>query len=495
MNRKKIKQRRKVLNIRAIAYQAMARYGFHAHFPAEVLAEAERFGRGREKNSTDIQDLRGLLWSSIDNAESQDLDQIEYCERGPQGEIRVMVAIADVDETVAKDSPTDQHAAHNATSVYAGVMAFPMIPERFCYDQTSLKSGENRPAVVMDYSVAADGRVRFNDVYRALVQNKAKLVYEPVGDWLEGLDLVPEAVEKTPGLKEQVLLQDEAAARLKEFRMEKGALELDTIEAKPVMRAGAITDLVVQKKNRARYLIENFMIAANMTMNWFLDKNKVASIDRVLPVPDREQWEKVRRVAERLGEKFPLDPDARVLSQFLINRRRTDPKRFPDLSLSIVKLLGAGEYVCTQVGKMGSGHFGLAIQDYTHSTAPNRRYVDLIIQRLLKSIVTKEKIPYTHDDLSRLASWCTLQSKSAKKVERFMRKVAAAILLSDRVGEVFEGIVTGASIKGTYVRLLSPPVEGRVIRHFERMEIGDGVRVRLIYLDPENAYIDFEGVK
>ena len=474
----------------------MTSYGFYPKFPPAVMREAEQLPDGLAFSAlpADVRDLRALLWSSIDNAESQDLDQVEYCERGANDDIHVLVAIADVDHWVAKDSLTDAHAAHNATSVYTGVETFPMIPERMCHNLTSLKEGEDRLAVVLDYFVAADGQVRFNDVYRAVVQNKAKLIYESAGDWLEGRGPAPEAIKRVGQLKEQLFLQDEAANRLRQFRISKGALELDTIEASPLMNHEIITDLVIKKKNRARYLIENFMIAANTTMNWFLEKHNVPCIDRVLKTPLPQDWKKLQTIAKSFGETLSEIPDPLALSQFLIKRHGADPDHFPDLSLAVVKILGAGEYVRSDPGKTGQGHFGLAIQDYTHSTAPNRRYVDLIIQRLLKSVCAQKKIPYTMDKVTSTATWCTQQSQAAKKVERFMRKVAAAVLLMDRVGEVFEGIVTGASEKGIYVRVFNPPVEGRVIRKFDRMDVGERVRVRLINMDPERGYIDFEGV-
>ncbi|MDP2653302.1 MAG: RNB domain-containing ribonuclease [Candidatus Omnitrophota bacterium] len=482
------------IDLRVVARRAMAEYGFWSEFPAPVAHEVADL---KEKDpeavpNGKVRDLRDLLWSSIDNVDSKDLDQLEFCERRQNREIRVMVAIADVDGYVPKGCKTDDHARYNGTSVYTGVEVFPMLPDRLSADLSSLVPDGERFAVIVEYFVLKDGSVRSGDVFQARVSNKAKLVYESVGEWLEGAGPVPELAKSIPGLEEQLLLQDEASQRLHEFRMGNGALELETIEVTPVMKGDEVADLVLKKKNPARLIVENFMVAANSTMVRFLEKHDCPYIQRIVRTPER--WPRIRQIALELGEELPADPDSKALSDFLARQRHADLKHFPDLSLTIVKLIGAGEYVMAEPGRPKEGHFGLAVHDYTHSTAPNRRYVDLIVQRLIKAVLSGENMPYTKTELAEIAGWCTDRDKSSKKVERFMRKVAGAMLLRGKIGQEFDALVTGASDKGTYVRLLSPPVEGRVMRNEKGMEIGQSVRVKLIAMEPEKGYIDFEGV-
>lgn len=480
-------------DLSAIAHQVMGEYGFVVRFAPAVLKETQSLIKYEYSPASDpsVRDLRDVMWSSIDNIDSRDLDQIEYCERAQNREIRVWVAIADVDHYVPKGSLVDEHASHNGASVYTGVEIFPMLPERLCNDLSSLNPDVDRLAVVTEFFVLRDGDVRPGQIFRAIVRNKAKLVYEEIGEWLEGEQPLPEPVSKVEGLEEQLRLQDEAAERLHTFRVERGALELETIEPRTVMKDGTVADLVLVYKNRARYIIENFMIASNGAMVDFLTKNGRAHIHRVVRRPER--WPQIRDIAGSFGDELPEDPDALSLSEFLMRRRKADPDRFPDLSLTIIKLLGSGEYVMAEPGGVPFGHFGLAVHDYTHSTAPNRRYIDVVIQRLLKAVLAKERTPYGKGELESIAYKCTERDHAAKKVERFMRKVAAAVLLNGRIGEVFEGIVTGASFKGTYVRLFQPPVEGRVIRGEAGMHVGSKVRVRLTAMDIEKGFVDFEG--
>ncbi len=484
----------KHIDLHAIARDAMSRYGFLSQFPARVNEEVKAFNEEKilKTSRQEIKDLRSLLWSSIDNVDSLDLDQLEYCERGSNGEIMSKVAIAEVDLFVPKNSQTDGYASNNGNSVYTGIDTFPMLPERLSTDLTSLLPGRDRVAIVVEFAVLKDGSVRRGEVYRALVNNKAKLVYEQIGDWLESKGPFPEACRNIAGLEDQVRLQDEAAKRLRDFRMDKGALELESIEAKPVLKEEMVMGLVVLRENPARYIIENFMIAANGTTMDFLEKAGVPVIQRIVRVP--KNWEGIREVAVPFGVNLPFQPDPRSLSKFLLKRKAADPLHFPDLSLTVIKLLGPGEYTMLEPGKPPIGHFGLAVMDYTHSTAPNRRFVDLIIQRLVKAVIGGKPCPYTRKELIEHAAWCTDRDKAAKKVERFMQKVAAAVLLDGRIGEVFEGIVTGASEKGTYVRLLDPPVEGRVTRGGERMVVGQSVKVCLTGLDPYQGHIDLERV-
>jgi len=483
-----------LIDLSAIARRVMRSYDFWPEFPAKVRREVKKQTNPLEdfSSSESIADCRALLWSSIDNSDSRDLDQLEYCERAARREIRVLVAIADVDAFVGRDSLTDQHAAHNGTSVYTGVEIFPMLPERLCADLSSLNAGEDRLAVVVEFFVARDGEVRPGDVFRARVNNKAKLIYEEIGAWLENTGPLPEPAAQVPGLVEQLRLQDEAANRLHQYRLGRGALELETIEASPVVVDGRIIDLVVKHKNRARLLIENFMVAANGTMVNFLEKRQVAYIQRVVPTPER--WPRIVEVATSLGDSLPETPDPRALAEFLVRRREAAPETYPDLSLTIVKLLGAGEYVLAEPGKDRPGHFGLAVQDYTHSTVPNRRYVDVVIQRILKAVLSSEKNPYDKGELNRIAFWCTGRDKAAKKVERYMRKENLAVLMQGRVGEVFDAIVTGASEKGTYVRIEEKPIEGRVMRGEHGLDVGQRIRVRLMALEPAQGHIDFERV-
>lgn len=478
-------------DLRAIARQAMLDAGFEPDLPPAAAAEARALNPWRPPDSGHVRDLRGLLWSSIDNVESRDLDQVEYAEQLPNGDIRVLVGIADVDALVPAGSAIDRHAAANTTSVYAGVATFPMLPERLSTDLTSLIEGADRPAIVIEFVVAQDGAIGSSEVYRAAVRNHAKLDYEAVGAWLEG-GAQPAKVGAIAGLAEQLRLQDQATDRLGELRVRNGALDLETIEANVVTDDGAVVDLTVRHKTRARELIENLMIAANGVMAALLEDSGRAAIQRVVRTPER--WPRIVELAASLGGQLPGAPDARALADFLAARRRADPDHFPDLSLSVVKLLGAGEYALVEPGVEHAGHFGLAVQDYTHATAPNRRYADLIIQRLLKALLDRRPAPYTPDELAAIAARCTERDKAAKKVERRMRKYAAVALMRQRVGDVFDAIVTGASPKGTYVRLLAPPVEGRVVRGERGLDVGDHTRVRLVGVDDERGFIDFARV-
>jgi len=479
------------VDLKSIAYDAMVKYGFEPYFSKPTLTEVQLITEKRiEPWPPETQDLRSLLWSSIDNIDSMDLDQIEYCEPGKNGEIHVKIAIADVDYFVHKDSHTDRHASHNGTSVYTGVETFPMLPDPLSKGISSLLPGPDHLAMVIEYAVMPDGTFMPGNIYRAVVSNKAKLIYEEIGDWLEGKTGVPESVRSVPGLIEQIQLQNSAAQRLKQHRREQGALDLGTLEANAVVSQGEVLDLVVQDQNMARCLIEEFMVAANGTTVAFLNKSAMPMIQRIVRTP--KNWEGIRMTAAQYREKLPKAPDTRALAKFLIKRRKADPERFPDLSLTIVKLMGPGEYVPLIPGEPPIGHFALAVTDYTHGTAPNRRYVDLIIQRIVKSVLDNQKNPYTNVELRELTAWLTGREKGSKKVERFMQKAAAAVLLQGKIGQLFEGLVTGASEKGTYVRIISPPVEGRVVQGSRGLYVGQKVRVRLLRTDPYQGHIDFD---
>jgi exoribonuclease II len=478
------------INLKDIAVNAMRKYGFEPRFPDLVIEEVRAMHSWTFSSSEhDSQDVRKLLWSSIDNYDSMDLDQMEFCERGENGEILVKLAIADVDFYVRKHSRTDRHASYNGTSVYTGVETFPLLPDRLSKGISSLLPGQDHLAIVIEYSVLPNGNVRPGEIYRGVVSNKAKLIYEEVGDWLEGTGAIPKTVREVPGLDEQIHLQCEAAQRLKKSRTEQGALDLETIEANAIVEGDSVKDLVVQKKNLARTIIEELMVAANGTMVNYLGKAGIPMIQRVVRTP--RYWEEIVHLASTYGEVLPPDPDSKALSKFLNRRKEADAERFPDLSLTVVKLIGPGEYMTLEPGEPPYGHFGLAVTDYTHGTAPNRRYVDLIIQRLLKSVIDKVPSPYTEDELIEQSSWLSGREKGSKKVERFMRKSAAAVLLRNRIGELFDGLVTGASEKGTYARLITPPAEGRIIQGEKGLRVGQKVRLRLLKTDPYNGFIDF----
>lgn len=439
----------------------------------------------------DVRDLRHLPWSSIDNTESRDLDQVEIAESLDHGAIRLVVGIADVDSLVPRDSPVDAHARENCTSVYAGVAVYPMLPDRLSTDLTSLVEGQDRLAIGIETVVDASGNVADIAVYRCVVRNQAKLAYDEIGAWLDGGG-IPKKLEGNQPIIDQLKLQREASERLKAERERNGALELDTIEATPVAKDGRIVDLALVRKNKARDLIEDFMIASNVTIATFLEASGRSGIRRVVREPER--WSRIVQLAEKFGATLPAEPDAFALAQFLKAQRAADPDRFPDLSLSIVKLLGPGLYALDLPGKDPGGHFSLATHDYSHATAPNRRYADLITQRLVKATLARSAAPYSDTDLSAVAQRCTEREDAARKVERQVRKTAAALLLADRIGQTFDGIVTGVTPKGTFVRTFHPPAEGRVMRGQEGMDVGEKVRVKLLSTEPEKGFIDFQGV-
>lgn len=441
---------------------------------------------GNRDPAAGAKDLRGLLWSSIDNQESKDLDQVEWAEKLSDGTIRLLLGIANVVAYVEKGSPIDEHAAKNTTSLYTGVRTFHMLPKALSTQRTSLLEGEDRLAIVTEIIVHPDGTIaNESPVYPARVINKAKLIYEDVGAWLEGDD---SRRPRDPGLVEQLELQAEASARLRTHRIDQGALELEMIEARTVAKDGRVVNLELLHKNRARDLIEDLMIAANTATAHFLEQRGYSSIRRVVHAPSR--WQKIVDIAQSFGTQLPAEPDVRALGKFVSGRRAADPDGFADLSLTIVKLLGAGSYVLQRASDPDTGHFGLAVEDYMHSTAPNRRYPDLVTQRLLVAAATRAKSPYTDDELQQIAARCTERENAANKVERTMRKVAAASLLSERIGDSFDAIVTGTKPNATYVRLFRPPAEARVIEGEQGLDVGDKLRVKLVATDVEKGFVD-----
>jgi exoribonuclease-2 len=468
----------------------MVEAGFVPQIDSAINAELQAIAATTPPADSSVRDLRSLLWSSIDDSKSRDLDQVEYAESLSGGDVRLSVGIADVDAYVAKGSAIDQHAAVNATSVYAGVKTFPMLPEQLSTDLTSLNPDEDRLAVVTEIILAADGVAKSVHIYRALLRSHAKLSYEAVGAWLDRNTSVPAAVAAVPGLEAQIRLQAESAKDLGELRKQHGALELGTIQASPVVDAqGRVTELAVVEQNSARDLIANFMIAANVAMAQFLESKGGPTLRRVVRTP--KHWDRIVEIAAEHGAKLPSTPDSPALADFLAKQKSVDPIHFPDLSLAIVKSLGPGEYAVQLPGEEGEGHFGLAVQDYTHSTAPNRRFADLVTQRLVKAALAGQPAPYSVSELKQIAEHCTERDSAARKVERKMRKVAAAVLLQDKIGQEFNAIVTGVTEKGTFARTLVPPVDGRVMRGEKGLRVGDKVRVRLLSADPQRGFIDF----
>ena len=475
--------------LKVIARRVMVQRGLLPDFSPAALAETNAMTKAAIEAGASIRDLRGLLWCSIDNDDSRDLDQLSVAEPMAGDTVKILVAVADVDALVKTGSAVDAHAQTNTTSVYTAAEIFPMLPEKLSTDLTSLGEGQERLAIIIEMAVAGAGAVVASDVYRAVVLNKAKLAYNAVGAWLEGTAPAPPKLTAVPGLDEQLRIQDRVAQAMKSLRHQHGALTLDTLQTRAVFDGDVLADLRPDEKNRAKELIEDFMIGANGVTAKYLASRAFPSLRRVLRSPER--WARLVELAAGLGGHLPPTPSAQALEAFLAQRRQADPGRFPDLSLSVIKLLGSGEYVVELPGQNTEGHFGLAVKDYTHSTAPNRRFPDLVTQRLLKTAIAHRPAPYRNDELDELARHCTEQEDNADKVERQVQKSAAALLLAPRVGQQFDAIVTGASGKGTWVRILQPSVEGKVVRGFEGLDVGDRVRVELLSTDVDRGFVDF----
>jgi VacB/RNase II family 3'-5' exoribonuclease len=484
------KQHRSILQ--KIAHRAMLQRGLLPDFSSEALAQLGRILAPASMEGEPVRDLRNLLWASIDNDDSRDLDQLTVAEAMPGDKVKILVAVADVDALVNNGSAIDEHARHNTTSVYTAGSMFPMIPEKLSTDLTSLNFNEDRLAIVVEMVIGSDGSLENSDIYRAGVRNHAKLAYNSVAAWLEGNGTVPETAAVVKGLEENLRLQDIAAQSMKNLRHVHGALSFETIEARPVFDGDEIRDLEVEKRNRAKDIIEDFMIGANGVTARYLSSKKFPSIRRVVRTPKR--WERIVELAAEHEFKLPYIPDSKALEEFLTKAKASDPVGFPDLSLAVIKLMGAGEYVAELPGDTAPGHFGLAVRDYTHSTAPNRRYTDLITQRLLKAAIGGGLLPYSIDSLEALAKHCTEEEDAANKVERQVSKSAAAMLLEHRIGEQFDAIVTGAAEKGTWARLRTIPVEGRVVHGFEGLDVGNRIRVKLTSVDVDRGFIDFRKV-
>jgi ribonuclease R len=472
-----------------VADQAMLEWELLPDFSRAAKSELGHLNAPAAADGNSLRDMRGLLWCSIDNDDSEDLDQLTVAEPLPGGKVKIFVAIADVDALIREGSAINSHAEHNTTSVYTAAKIYPMLPEKLSTGLTSLNEGEDRVAMVVEMVLAPDGKLLGSDVYRALVHNHAKLAYNSVDAWLEEREPMPETLAAVPGLAENLRLQDHAAQDMHSLRHAQGALSLETIQARALFDGDRLTSLEPDEVNRARLIIEDFMIGANGVTARYLAEHGFPSIRRVVRVPKR--WDRIVDLAAGYGYSLPSEPDSGPLEDFLVKRKSADPLRFPDLSLAVVKLLGSGEYVADAAGDEPIGHFGLAVRDYAHSTAPNRRYPDLLTQRLLKAALVRDRIPYAKERLDELAQHCTEAEDAAAKVERRVQKSAAALLLEDRIGEQFEGIITGAADKGTWVRLLDMPVEGKLVHGFQGVDVGDRVRVQLLETDVERGFIDF----
>lgn len=476
------------LDLQATARQIMQKNGFEPDFPPQVsqqLASLKEQSQSRADGK--VRDLRNLLWSSIDNDTSRDLDQIEVAEQSSNGDVKVMIGIADVDAYVSKLTPIDEHAARETTTVYTGVRNFPMLPEELSTGVTSLLEGQDRACIVTEFTVDAEGNIKSSEVYPAIVRNKAQLQYNSVGAWLEGTAAAPAKVAASSDLQQQLKLQDSVAQKLKNQRFQHGALNLQTDEVHPLVVNNQVTDLVKQQKNRATDLIEDFMVAANGVVARLLEN--VDSLRRIVRTPKR--WDRIVALAASKGEKLPAQPDSKALNDLLLRRKAADPDHFADLSLTVIKLMGPGEYVLERAGETSQGHFGLAVQDYTHSTAPNRRFADIVTQRLIKALLAGQKNPYSTDELTSIASNCTVKEDAARKVEREMSKRLAAVAMQSRIGEVFDAIVTGKTDHGTFVRVLQPHIEGLLAQGEQGLDVGDKLRARLIRTDVHKGYIDF----
>ncbi len=479
--------------LKNIARRLMREHGLEPDLSPAALEQLRTIGAAPLARGPGIRDLRHLPWCSIDNDDSRDLDQLSVAQPQGGGGVKILVAIADVDAVVQVSAPLDEHARTNTTSVYTAAEVFPMLPERLSTDLSSLAEDQERLSLVVDMTVTGAGAVDASVVYRAVVVNRAKLAYDPVAAWLEGRGPPPARAASVSGMDQQLRIQDGVAQALKRVRREQGALGLTTLEARAIYHGSALTDLRPDEDNRAKELIEYFMIAANTAVAQFLERHRYASLRRVLCAPER--WGRIVELARACGGSLPATPDARALSDFLAGRERAAPERFPDLSLSIVKLLGSAEYVRKRPGEAVQGHFGLAVDDYTHATAPNRRFPDLVTQRLVKAALAGRPSPYGEEELRELAAHCTEQEGNAAKVERQLHKSAAAMLLESRTGAQFDAMVTGASDKGVWVRILQPLAEGRLVRGFEGLDVGDPVRVQLVRTDVERGHIDFVRVR
>jgi len=475
-------------DLRAAERQSMIEHGFEPEFSPEIEREMVALAAHPPTPDAAVEDLRHLLWSSIDNDTSRDLDQIEYAEQNSSGDVRILIGIADVDLYVPKGSAIDRRAAVETTTVYSGITVYPMLPEQLSTGLTSLLEGEDRASVVTEFVLDGKDNVKESRLYRALVRNKAQLAYSSAGAWLEGRRNAPRKVAESSELQAQLRLQNETAQRLRVKRFERGALALETIETRAMIEGGAI-DIAFEERNAATELIEDFMVAANGVVARTLREKRIASIRRIVRTPKR--WDRIVQLAKEMGEALPAEPDSKALNDFLCRRRQEDPDHFADLSLAVVKLMGPGEYVVENPDERPEGHFALAVEDYAHSTAPNRRYADLVTQRLVKAMIAGRPSPYSDEELTVIATNCTNKATAERKVEREMQKRIAAVALRHRIGEIFRAIVTGVTDRGTFVRTLTPHVDGMLVHGPQGVDVGDRLNVRLVRTDPAHGFIDF----
>jgi exoribonuclease-2 len=477
------------IDLTELAKKAMKERNFLTEFSPDVQAEVTQIPDSILTILPSIKDLRKKLWFSIDNDDTKDLDQLTYREQLEAERIKIYIAIANVEDWVAKDSAIDQHAQQNTTSIYTPTKVFSMLPTKLSTNLTSLNEKQDRLAIVVEATMTANGSIEDHILYSAYVCNQAKLTYNRVASWLDGEGPIPDKILKVEGLEEQVKLQDKVAHRLKNFRYKQGALTFDVRESYPVIEHNKIVGVKTLEKNRAHDLIENLMIVANTATAHFLSNHQRPSLQRVVRIPKR--WDRIVAIAKEYGDSLPEQPDSKALEIFLIKRWLLEPLHFSDLSLVIIKLLGRGEYIIQYPGEEPIGHFSLAIKHYTHSTAPNRRYTDLITQRLITSIFKNKPSPYSDQELEALARHCTQKENDAEKVERKMKKSAIIVILSSKINEIFDGLVTGATPKGTWIRIFHPPVEGKLIQGFENVDVGEQIKVKLVHVDIEAGFIDF----
>lgn len=476
-------------DLKAAARRSMIEHGFEPDYPEPVEQQLEQLREHPPQLAAGAKDLRAWLWSSIDNDTSRDLDQIEFAEPVTGGGYRVCIGIADVDSFVPKGSPIDAHAMRETTTVYTGVGNFSMLPEELSTGSTSLLEGQERAAMVVEFTLDAHTQIVASDVYPARVVNRAQLAYPSTGSWLASAAGAPPKVAASAELERQLRLQDEIAQKLRLERAQYGALNLQTIETHPIQLSDGEIDIEAEVKNRATQLIEDFMIAANGVVARTMAAKHFSSIRRVVKTPKR--WDRIVELAAQKGARLPAQPNPKPLHDFLCEQQAKDPDHFADLSLAVIKLLGPGEYVLERPGEAAEGHFGLAVHDYTHSTAPNRRYADLVSQRILKAMVARQPAPYSDDELAAIAAQCTRMEDAERKVAREMQKRIAAVAMSGRIGQAFDAIVTGATDHGTFVRTTNPHVEGMLVEGHQGVDVGDRLRVRLVRADPARGYIDF----
>lgn len=456
-----------------IVLEAMKERRLLPEFPVAVLREVAAL---KERPLPEkVKDLRSLYFVSIDNDDSKDLDQLTYAEGN-----HIYVAIADVDAYVKHGSAIDNYAKNNTTSIYTPTKMFPMLPLRLSNDLTSLNENVDRAAIVIELEVDERGQSSLVDLGLALVRNHKQLTYHRVSEWLNGI--LPWPSEE---LKQQLILQDALAQKMLAYRTEQGALRFATTELRAILENGIAVGIKEREETRANRLIENFMIAANVGMTRYFINHNLFVLRRIVRVPKR--WDRIVRLARELGTKLPSSPNVQALQEFLLREREKHPEQFHDLSLTIIKLIGRGEYVASEK----IGHFDLALRDYAHTTAPNRRYPDLIMQRILKGHLEGRSKVISKAELAAIARRCTEKEGDVMKIERRMIKCAAAMVLLKQIGKRFAAIVTGASPKGTWVRLVDPPIEGKLTRNCKGVDVGDRLTVELLRVDVRQGHIDF----